>query len=78
MLNYNNNSVGDYFPMDMNCFYSDIWNDWRNDNKIELVDALSLWDFIMKTDFIDNRDCDDLEMKQTMEQIKLFKMECDF
>ena len=78
MFEYNNNFVGDIFPMDINCFYNDIWNDWRNDNKIPIVDALSLWDYIIKTDYINNVDCDDLEMKQTIEQIRLFKMECDF
>lgn len=78
MLEYNNYSVGDTFPMDMNCFYNDIWNDWRNDNQITMNDALSLWDYIMKTDYIDNRDCDDLDMKQIIEQIRLLKMECDF
>lgn len=78
MLEYDRDCVGDTFPMDMNCFYNDIWNDWRKDNKIPMNDALSLWDYIMKTDYIDNRDCDDLDMKQTIEQIRLFKMECDF
>ena len=78
MYKYNKNSVGDVFPMDMSCFYNDIWNDWRIDNKIKLVDAISLWDYMMKTDFIDNRDCDDLEIKTIIEQIKLLKIECDF
>ena len=78
MYKYNENSVGDIFPMDMSCFYNDIWNDWRNDNQIPMNDAISLWDYMMKTDYINNDDCDDLEMKQTIEQIRLFKMECDF
>ena len=78
MFKYNENSVGDVFPMDMSCFYNDIWNDWRNDNQIKLVDAISLWDYMMKTDYIDNRDCDDLEIKTIIEQIRLLKIECDF
>ena len=78
MEKYNNEFVGEYFPMNMNCFYNDIWNDWRNDNQIKLVDALSLWDYIMKTDNIDNSDCDDLDIKKIIEQIRLLKIECDF
>lgn len=78
MLKYDENFVGDTFPMDMSCFYNDIWNDWRKDHKIPMNDAISLWDYIMKTDYIYNRDCDDLDMKQTIEQIRLLKMECDF
>ena len=78
MFEYNANSVGDIFPMDMSCFYNDIWNDWRNDNKIKLDDALSLWDYVMKTDCIDNSDCDNLEIKQIMEQIRLLKIDFDF
>lgn len=78
MLKYNNENVGDTFPMDSSCFFNDIWDDWRNDNKIPMNDAISLWDYIMKTNYINNDDCDDLEMKQTIEQIRLFKMECDF
>ena len=78
MLKYDRDFVGDTFPMDMTCFYNDIWNDWRNDNKIPMNDAISLWDYIMKTDYIDNSDCDDLEIKQIMETIRLLKMECDF
>ena len=78
MFEYNENSVGDIFPMDMSCFYNDIWNDWRNDNKIPIVDALSLWDYVIKTDDIDNSDCDDLEIKQIMEQIRLLKIDFDF
>lgn len=78
MFEYNENSVGGSFPMDMSCFYNDIWNDWRNDNQIKLDDALSLWDYVMKTDDIDNSDCDDLEIKQIMERIRLLKIDCDF
>lgn len=78
MFNYNNDSVGDIFPMDMSCFYYDIWNDWRNDNQIKLVDALSLWDYIIKTEWIDNSDCDSLDVKTVMEKIRLLKIECDF
>ena len=78
MLKYDRDFVGDTFPMDMTCFYNDIWNDWRNDNQIPMNDAISLWDYIMKTNYINNDDCDDLEMKQIIEQIRLFKMECDF
>ena len=78
MFEYNANSVGEIFPMDMSCFYNDIWNDWRNDNQIKLDDALSLWDYVMKTDCIDNSDCDDLEIKQICEKIRLMKIDCDF
>lgn len=78
MYNYNYDSVGDMFPMDMNCFYNDIWNDWRNDNQIKLVDALSLWDYMIKTEWIDNSDCDSLDVKSVMEKIRLLKIECDF
>ena len=78
MSKYNEYFVGDTFPMDMVCFYNDIWNDWRKDNEIPMDDAISLWDYIMKTDNINNDDCDDFEMKQTLEQIKLLKIECDF
>ena len=34
--------------------------------------------YIMKTDDIDNRDCDDLEIKQIIETIRLLKIDCDF
>lgn len=78
MLKYDQEFVGDTFPMDMTCFYHDIWNDWRNDNKIPMNDAISLWDYIMKTDYIDNRDCDALDIKAVIEQIRLLKKECDF
>lgn len=78
MWKYNNDYVGDWFPMSSYCFYHDIWNDWRNDNQIPLVDALSLWDYMMPTDDIDNRDCDGLDIKVVIEQIRLLKKECDF
>jgi hypothetical protein len=78
MWKYNNENVGDLFPMDSFCFYNDIWNDWRNDNKIPLVDALLLWNYMMTTDYIDNRDCDSLDIKAVIEQIRLLKKDCDF
>ena len=78
MYQYNENAVGDIFPMDMNCFYNDVWNDWKNDNKIKLVDALALWDYIIKTEWIDNSDCDSLDVKNVIEQIRLLKIECEF
>lgn len=76
--NYNRDCVGDEFPMDMSIFYNDIWNDWRNDNKISLNDALSVWDWFMKSDFIENDDDYSLEHKTIQQEIKKFKMECDF
>ena len=78
MLKYNENFVGDTFPMDINCFYNDIWNDWRTDNKIPMDDALSLWDNMMKTDLIDNDDCANLDIKEIIERIRLLKKDCDF
>ena len=81
MFEYNRDFVGDIFPMDMSCFYNDIWNDWKNDNKIPMDDALSLWDNMMKTDLIDNTNGDEeneLENKQICEKIRLLKIECDF
>ena len=81
MFEYNNNCVGDIFPMDRSCFYNEIWNDWKNDNKIPMDDALSLWDNMMKTDLIDNTMGDEeneLENKQICEKIRLMKIDCDF
>lgn len=76
--NYNRDCVGDEFPMDMWVFYSDIWNDWRNDNKISLNDALSVWDWFMKSEFIVNDDDYSLEHKTIHQEIKKLKIECDF
>lgn len=76
--NYNRDCVGDEFPMDMWVFYSDIWNDWRNDNKISLNDALSVWDWFMKSEFIVNDDDYSLEHKTIQQEIKKLKIECDF
>lgn len=78
MWKYNNEHVGDTFPMDLSCLYHDIWNDWRTDNKIPMVDALLLWDYMMTTDDIDNRDCDSLDIKGVIEEIRLLKKDCDF
>ena len=79
MLEYNRDCVGDEFPMNTSCFYSDIWNDWRKDNQIPLVDALALWDYIMTTHWIYNDIEDyDLEYKEICEQIRLLKKDCDF
>lgn len=79
MLEYNRDCVGYEFPMNTSCFYSDIWNDWKNDNKITIVDALALWDYIMKTDWIYNDIEDyDLEYKEICEKIRLMKKDCDF
>ena len=76
--NYNRDFVGDEFPMDMSCFYSDIWNDWRNDNKISLNDALSVWDWFMKSVWIVNDDDYILDYKNLQQEIKKLKIECDF
>ena len=76
--NYNRDFVGDEFPMDMSIFYNDIWNDWRNDNKISLNDALSVWDWFMKSEWIVNDDDYSLEHKTIQQEIKKLKMECDF
>lgn len=82
MWEYNHKNVGDWFPMSSWCFYHDIWNDWRNDNQIPLVDALSLWDYMMTTDDIDNDperdDHTSLDEKELWEQIRLLKKDCDF
>lgn len=58
--------------------YADVWNDWRNDNKISLNDALSVWDWFMKSDFIENDDDHSLDYKTIQQEIKRLKMECDF
>lgn len=76
--NYNRDFVVDTFPMDMWVFYADIWNNWRNDNKISLNDALTLWDWFMKSGWIENDDDYSLEHKTIQQEIKKLKMECDF
>lgn len=75
---YNRDCVGDEFPMDMSIFYNDIWNDWRNYNKISLNDALDVWDWFMKSCFIENDNDYSLEHKTIQQEIKKFKIECDF
>ena len=84
---YNNNRGEINFPMGINDFYNYIWNDWKNDNKIKLVDALALWDYMIKSGWVDEiysyDDEEDfefhvLDVKKAIEQIRLLKIECDF
>lgn len=76
--NYNRDCVGVEFPKDMSCFYYDIWNDWRHYNKISLNDALDVWDWFMKSEWIENDDDYSLEHKTIQQEIKKLKIECDF
>ena len=87
MWEYNNNRGEINFPMGINDFYNYIWNDWKNDNKIKLVDALALWDYMIKSGWVDEiysyDDEEDfefhvLDVKKAIEQIRLLKIECDF
>ena len=87
MWEYNNIHDEFTFPMGIKDFYIYIWNDWRKDNKIKLVDALALWDYMIKTELVDeNYSYDDgedfeihvLDVKNIIEQIRLLKIECDF
>ena len=79
MWQYNCDFVGDTFPMNTACFYNDIWNDWKNDNKISMDDAIALWDNMMKAGYIYNDAEDyDLEYKDICEKIRLMKKDSDF
>ena len=76
---YDRDCWGAEFPMNSISF-NEIWENWRIDNKINIKDAILLWDDMIKTDWIDNTigDYDDIDYKKLYQQIRLLKINCDF